>query len=510
MALETPIDEQSPQEEVLGSRNAGKVRRRIAGGFLVLGLGPLLLVAYLATSLPQTALRDQIFDRVSGGARQSALYIDQAVTRWGYDLQAYGHRGSMITGAAGTTDPAALAAVNDDFTALQHATPPMTDAELLDLHGHVLDGLHPAATPSDAETAAVKPVASGSVSLWISPVDTGRSILTLAAPVQAATSNSPAGVLVAEYSLTGLDSTVTEFAKAQGFSVAVYDHSGNVVTSLAADSAFSPPTAGAGPVRDALNGKDGTAQESSSNGDVFNAYAQAPTLTWAVMVSAPSSTAFAPISNLNYAILAITAALAVLFLVGIRVLNVALRRLQVAEEQVRQSAVQLRERALHDPLTGLANRDLFHDRLGYALSYAERLHRQVALLGIDLDRFKSVNDSFGHHVGDALLVEVTRRLREVVRQSDTAARLGGDEFAVIAPDTDLDGAVSLAAKINESLSQPFIVEGHDVTPEASIGIAVYPEHAQDHETLLKRSDSAMYEVKRRRAQARMRPGAATG
>jgi diguanylate cyclase (GGDEF)-like protein len=158
----------------------------------------------------------------------------------------------------------------------------------------------------------------------------------------------------------------------------------------------------------------------------------------------------------------------------------------------------LQHAALHDPLTGLPNRALFHDRLQNALALARRNRGRLALLFIDLDLFKSVNDTFGHAAGDVLLQEVGRRLRTCVRESDTVARLGGDEFLVLLTGMAYPKrTVAVAGKIRACLAQPFDVGEARVTVSPSIGIAAYPEHASDHEALLRYADEAMYEAKRR-------------
>ena len=158
--------------------------------------------------------------------------------------------------------------------------------------------------------------------------------------------------------------------------------------------------------------------------------------------------------------------------------------------------VALQHQAMHDALTGLPNRALLHDRLGQALLVARRERTPLALLLLDLDRFKEVNDTFGHHVGDALLVEVAARVQGVVRASDTVARLGGDEFAVLLPGDDAAGAGRAASSILAALDAPTTVEDHALHLAGSIGIALYPAHGADAATLLRQADIAMYVAKR--------------
>ena len=157
---------------------------------------------------------------------------------------------------------------------------------------------------------------------------------------------------------------------------------------------------------------------------------------------------------------------------------------------------ELRHMASHDVLTGLANRSLLMDRLDQALALAHRTGHQVAILFIDLDRFKTINDSLGHEAGDHVIIEAGRRLSSMVREGDTVARLGGDEFVVLMPDLeDADGAAVLSAKLLEALLLPMNVLGHEFSPIGSIGISIYPRDGVDSNALLKNADAAMYRAK---------------
>jgi diguanylate cyclase (GGDEF)-like protein len=148
--------------------------------------------------------------------------------------------------------------------------------------------------------------------------------------------------------------------------------------------------------------------------------------------------------------------------------------------------------ALHDPVTELPNRVLFHDRVHQAIALADRTGAGVAVMMIDLDRFKEINDTLGHHNGDLLLHTIGARLRGAVRASDSVARLGGDEFAVL---VDAEGALEAAARIRAAVSERLELAGIGVEIEASVGIAVYPDHGADPEALLQRADVAMYAAK---------------
>ena len=157
---------------------------------------------------------------------------------------------------------------------------------------------------------------------------------------------------------------------------------------------------------------------------------------------------------------------------------------------------QLEYQAYYDALTGLPNRLLFRDRVVNAIAQAKRHRRGIAVMYLDLDHFKLVNDGLGHSVGDALLSEVAARLQGSIRASDTISRLGGDEFTILLNDTSSTEAIfGVAAKILSSLSRPFRVNGHELFVTASIGVSLYPNDGEDVETLLKCADSAMYRAK---------------
>ena len=160
----------------------------------------------------------------------------------------------------------------------------------------------------------------------------------------------------------------------------------------------------------------------------------------------------------------------------------------------------LYHQAHYDPLTDLPNRTLLKDRLPQALVRAKRNNTQVAVLFLDLDRFKSINDSLGHAAGDLFLREITHRLTQCVRAIDTVARLGGDEFTIIIPDITINQDVTsdiilIADKILSVVAEPFMLHGHEVSTTASIGIALSPRDADDYDELLKNADSAMYHAK---------------
>jgi diguanylate cyclase (GGDEF)-like protein/PAS domain S-box-containing protein len=162
----------------------------------------------------------------------------------------------------------------------------------------------------------------------------------------------------------------------------------------------------------------------------------------------------------------------------------------------REAEERVRRLALHDALTGLPNRTLLHDRLAHAIALARRESTQVAVMIVDLDHFKDVNDTLGHHKGDQILCGVARRLSRVIRDSDTLARLGGDEFALVQDQVRVPAdAVTLASKILDALSAPLLLGRQEVYAPASIGIALFPSNGSDPAELLKNADLALYRAK---------------
>ena len=166
--------------------------------------------------------------------------------------------------------------------------------------------------------------------------------------------------------------------------------------------------------------------------------------------------------------------------------------------KVKQSQEKLDHMAHHDPLTALPNRLLFHDRLHHALARAARDSEQLAILFIDLDRFKNVNDTLGHHVGDELLKQVAAALEQRLREGDTLARLGGDEFIVLLENVDGGlGAALVAEKLMAMFEQPFLVSDYELFVTGSVGISLYPHDATDLNMLIRNADVAMYQAKAR-------------
>ncbi|MBI4666303.1 MAG: PAS domain S-box protein [Nitrospinae bacterium] len=166
--------------------------------------------------------------------------------------------------------------------------------------------------------------------------------------------------------------------------------------------------------------------------------------------------------------------------------------------ELKRSQERIKYQANHDALTGLPNRTLFHDRLAVAMAHAHRHERKLAVLFIDLDNFKNINDSLGHAVGDILLQNIASRFALCAREEDTIARIGGDEFVILLEEIESEEApLNVARRIIQTVSEPMYIRGHELYAGASIGVTIYPADGEDAETLLKNADTAMYRAKER-------------
>ncbi|OIQ93965.1 cyclic di-GMP phosphodiesterase Gmr [mine drainage metagenome] len=295
------------------------------------------------------------------------------------------------------------------------------------------------------------------------------------------------------------------------------------------------PARGVNPLLDRRieNGFEGAGVVVNSRGiEVLTASHNMRTTGWIVVAAVATEEAFAPIATLKrqiyLAALAMSLALALVLrwvlarqLAPLNDAGKAMRRMTDGDEAFAPIAVtrndeigelvgnfnrlvlgrraaedQIELLAYHDALTGLPNRRLVQDRFVQATAYADRAGTKVALLFLDLDNFKTINDSLGHQVGDALLKEVAARLAECVRDTDTISRQGGDEFLIVLPDLpDADATAPALVKIRERLQEPVEAEGQELATSASIGVALYPDDGEDFDTLLKKADTAMYRAK---------------
>ena len=169
-----------------------------------------------------------------------------------------------------------------------------------------------------------------------------------------------------------------------------------------------------------------------------------------------------------------------------------------AELERQRAEETIKNMAYYDSLTGLPNRVLLIDRLTLALAHAHRVKKRLAVMFLDFDDFKLVNDNYGHGVGDLFLREMGQRLKSAIREEDTLARLGGDEFILVLPELmGRENAVTLAEKLVELGREPLNLDGNEIKSSFSIGISLYPDDGDDYETLLDKADAALYKAKRK-------------
>jgi diguanylate cyclase (GGDEF)-like protein/PAS domain S-box-containing protein len=162
----------------------------------------------------------------------------------------------------------------------------------------------------------------------------------------------------------------------------------------------------------------------------------------------------------------------------------------------REMEQEIKRLAYHDPLTSLPNRMLLTDRLSMAKIQSDRNRKKLALMMLDLDRFKEINDTLGHHIGDLLLQVVAEKLTGLLRKEDTVARFGGDEFVLVLPEQkDVQTALEVARKIIDTFRNAVVIEGHTLIITGSIGISLYPDHGRNIDTIMKNADRAMYRAK---------------
>ena len=172
-------------------------------------------------------------------------------------------------------------------------------------------------------------------------------------------------------------------------------------------------------------------------------------------------------------------------------------RIHERTQELQQLNNKVTHQAMHDPLTSLPNRTLIMERLKQSIRYANRNGKPLSVFMMDLNRFKEVNDTLGHPVGDQVLIEVSKRLPKVLRETDTFGRLGGDEFVVILSESSLEQAMLVADKIQQEFITDFAINGHLLSISTSIGVAQFPEHASDPDSLIQKADIALYVAKKK-------------
>jgi len=476
---------------------SGIRRRRTLTLLVALGLTPLIAVAILATAIAGSAITQQINNRLTGVTQQASAYLEQLIS---------GRADALSSIAA---DPISVAAVEQAPT----ADPAATSALLAALANAEVNSqgiaLYNAAGVQVAGTGEVSAVA-GLPADWRTRLAHGGFVVaaastpvspavTVAVPVLA--SGTAVGFLAENYDLSAAASSLDTFATAQGMSLMILDAQGRLVLGVQVSaSGYVTPMKKWTPDPSVTRSVDAAATshrigiDDSSRGEVAT-YGALNNVPWVTRAALPGS-AMAPVTDMEVAIFSVAAALALLFVAAVNLVNQALKRQEETELALVEQSAALEDVAMHDPLTSLPNRLLFNDRLLQSISNARRKSHRVSLFVLDLDGFKSLNDRLGHEAGDILLKETANRLQASVRASDTVARIGGDEFVILAVDAEMADAELIRAKIRQRMSEPVLIDGNPVSLRLSIGVAVFPDDGTESAHLLRRADSNMYFDKR--------------
>jgi diguanylate cyclase (GGDEF)-like protein len=466
----------------------------------ILGLASLVAVALVTTSMGAAAITDQVNARLAGADRQAAGYLTQLVSGRIGALDGVADQLSILAVAEGspTADQTAATTALDDLA--------RSDAQS---EGVVLTG---AGGAPMMRTGSEDPLA-GLPADWRTRLDHG-GFLALAAPSSLAApavdvavpvlegGGTAGGYLVEQYGLSGAVSSLEAVAAAQGMPLAVVNQTGGLVFGVQPGGGGASPmtswTPAAGvtaEVASTLKGGSPVLDDGGAGGPA--AYSPVSQASWVVEASLPGS-ALGAVTNLRITVDSICAALALLFLTAVALVNRTLRRREQTEAALITQSAAMEHAAMHDPLTGLPNRLLFNDRLQHGISNARRSGHPMALLVLDIDGFKALNDALGHSAGDVVLRETAARLQASVRVSDTVARLGGDEFVIVAADADPSEAELIVAKVRQRMEEPMMVEERLIPVGLSIGLAAFPEDGSEPPQLLRRADTNMYREKRAR------------
>ncbi len=468
----------------------------------------------------------------------------------------YHRERERITRDTMVTARALAAAVDRDLAATKSAllalasSPYLADGDLINFHAQALQALstqtalnivligpqhrqllntlvpYGSPLPMERNSALLKVLDTGKPvvsDLFSGPV-AKRSLLAVGVPVQRM--GGVAYVLAAGVEPVSVGSALRLRELPAEWVAGVFDSSGTVVARTHDAGTFVGRKGSADLLRELGRQPEGVFEGRTLEGTpVLTVFTHCAESNWTVAIGIPRDSLAQPLRGAALGLLAATfallaAALAIAWLIGRRIQHavralvpaalalgkghaVEVGVLGLAEVDEVGSALnsastllqQALQRAHHDPLTGLANRSLLDELLRTLLAASQRTGRPVALLYIDLDGFKAINDRYGHARGDEVLRWVAQRLRDTVRLSDSAARLGGDEFVMLLPDADVDGAAQVATKVLQVLAEPWPDSTVQLPVSASIGISVFPLHAGNAEDLVRRADSAMYAAK---------------
>ncbi len=485
-------------------RGSGIRRRRTALLLAALGLVPLVTVALLTTAIGGSAITAQVNARISGAGEQAAGYIQQVVSGRVSALDSLADQ-LQILAVAENSPTASPEAATADLAALAAAEGESQGVVLTDAGGVTViqtgaqDPL--VGLPTDWRAS----LARGGFLVAPVPSSLAAPAIEVAVPVLEG-GGTAGGFLVEQYGLAATVASLESFAGSQRMSLMALDSAGGLIlgvqpagsTSAQMITTWTAEPALTSETDLALRSRAAELDDGGPGGPA--SYSPVSDVAWVIRASLPSS-ALAAVSSLRIAVFSICGALALLFLAAVNMVNRVLRRQEQTEAALIVQSAVMEHAAMHDPLTGLPNRLLFHDRLQHGISNARRSGNPLALFVMDIDGFKALNDALGHTAGDIVLRETAARLLASVRVSDTVARIGGDEFVIVAVDADPSEAELISAKVRQRMEEPMMVEERLVPVGLSIGLAAFPEDGAEPAQLLRRADTNMYREKRARKAA---------
>ncbi len=482
-------------------RGRGIGRRRTAALVAAIGLACLVAVALLSTSLGGAAITEQVNARLTGAGKQAAGYLVQVISGRVAALDSAANELPILAQAEDTTtaNPAATA----DLIALSRAETGSQGLVLTNAAGSPVLPAIGNQDPLDALPSGWGASSARAGSLVVAvPSSLAAPAIVVAVPVRKG-GWAAGGFLVEQYGLGATLTSLQSLAAAQGMKLLVLDRAGGLVLGVEAAgssaarvvTSWVPEASITAAADQALTSGVVGLDDNGTSGPA--AYSPVSGAAWVVGAWLPSS-ALAAVASLKVVVFSICATLALLFVAAVVMVNRALRGRDQTEAALLFQSAAMEHAAMHDPLTGLPNRNLFNDRLQHGISNARRSGRPLALFLLDIDGLKNLNDALGHSAGDTVLRETAARIQASVRVSDTVARLGGDEFVIVAVDADPAQAELISAKVRQRMEEPITVDDRKVPVGLSIGLAAFPEDGGEPAQLLRRADTNMYRDKRAR------------
>lgn len=475
----------------MASRLTELPRRAVVTLFLVLSMGPLLVLAYFAISLASDAVRHRVTESLRVEASIAALYVRQEMLGLAEVDQSFARRPILINALSHPRHRDDLAVVRSQLVELSRVRAGIGTAFLARPDGRLIDIVPP--TPAIVGKSfafrdwyrGVTRTGGPYVSEAYQTQATNHvNVVGVAAIVRsrptARSPGRPLAIIVLAYRLGAIQSIVTQFARQQRLGLTITDQRGTVLAAPRLPAGNALQTLAHDPlITAALAGHPGAGEHRRQGVDSLLAWAPVPGLRWTVLAALPSARAFADVAGLRRTVVIIAAVLAMALLAGMWLLNLNLCLRQVAQDEAR-------EVARVDALTSLPNRRAWEESLPRELARARRDSKPITVAMIDLDNFKTFNDTHGHQAGDELLARAAEAWTAQLRETDLIARYGGEEFIVALPDCPPAEADHVLTRLRMQVPSQ---------QTCSIGVAAW-DHRETGKTLVARADAALYEAKR--------------